>query len=132
MTEESSQPVEKEVIDIQTLRKIVMIQKKENHRLALEKNVLENKIMKAFEQIDSLASALIAMVMKFGENNQIKLLHDELCAVMPGTVIDDNNQDNEGIIYRIVEIEELKKELSEKQKSPSENDEVEETENANL
>jgi len=131
MTEEVSQPVEREVIDIQTLRQIVMIQKKENHRLALEKNETERKLMKAAEQVDSLASALIAMVVKFGVNNQVKLTHDELCAVMPGTIIDDKNQDNEGIVYRVITLEDFKREKEEELNKPSK-DEVEEKENADI
>lgn len=107
MTEMSNQ-LEK---DIKKLQKVVAIQKQEMYQASLKINHMERQLMGAMEKVDSLAAPMIVMIKRFGENNKLVLEQEELENIMPGTVIDDTQSDEEHVRLRVIEIEELREEI---------------------
>jgi hypothetical protein len=89
---------------LQRVSTIAHIQRSELRRAAIRINEMERALMVTQNRLDEIASTVIYFIRSFGEKNEIKIPHKELENLVPGTVIDDTQQDENFRYIRIVDV----------------------------
>lgn len=103
------------IIDLKKKNKNMILlarqQKDTIHRASMKINKMERDLFVAQNQVDSMGGLFIAMVQKFGINNQLSLSREEVELIAPGTMIDDEETEKE-IILKIIDADQIPPRMS--------------------